>query len=313
MNFTRSSSLLAALLLVAAVTPATAQDRALPNASDTVTGRLFDAPANTRPLAEKFWWSDAWYDDGLLPLPENHEVSETELSYTNPADGTEIPAVLFRPKTEGRFPAVLFAHGRRGLDAFVRRLARRMAARGFVVLAPDLYAARFIDPMPLTHDPATESDVDAGVDFLLSRPDIAGRKICLYSHTRGGFYTLRVAVAFSRQKRDVACYVSFYPHWQNPNAPEPLQVYRYHPDLDRLEIPTLVFIGEYEQYQRRRSIETAISFMKRAGRDVRLIIYPGVGRGFDFRPPGVRTFADDLATKDSNLRAAAFMRKHLAP
>ena len=156
-----------------------------------------------------------------------------------------------------------------------------------------------------------EGDVAAGVDVLLGLPDVSSDKICLASHTRGGFYTLRVAVDRGRQDDAVACYVSFYPHWQDPNAPEPLQVYRYHPDLDRLEIPTMVFIGEYEQYQRRRSIETAVQFMKQAGRDVKLIVYPGVGRGFDFRPPNVRTFADDLATRDSTTRAAAFMKKHL--
>ncbi|SFV76127.1 hypothetical protein MNB_SUP05-10-952 [hydrothermal vent metagenome] len=40
-------------------------------------------------------------------------------------------------------------------------------------------------------------------------------------------------------------------------------------------------------------------------------MYPGIGRGFDFRPVHVRTFADDLATKDANQRTAAFVRKHL--
>mgnify|MGYP000582629079 CR=1 FL=1 len=80
---------------------------------------------------------------------------------------------------------------------------------------------------------------------------------------------------------------------------------------DALEIPSMLVIGEYEQYQRRRSIETAVKSMKEAGRNVRLIVYPGVGRGFDFRPPGVRTFADDLATQDATLRAADFMREHL--
>ena len=40
--------------------------------------------------------------------------------------------------------------------------------------------------------------------------------------------------------------------------------------------------------------------MKKSGKNVRLIIYPGVGRGFDFRAVGVRTFSDDLATKDFN-------------
>jgi carboxymethylenebutenolidase len=46
-------------------------------------------------------------------------------------------------------------------------------------------------------------------------------------------------------------------------------------------------------------------------RPAQLIVYPGVGRGFDFRPPNVRTFADDLASKDALQRAADFMRQHL--
>ncbi len=288
-----------------------AQEESQTSAADTVTGRPMEAPINTSPIEEKFWWSDDWFDRGVLEIPENHAVVERAVNYTNEEDGTDVPAILYRPETKGRFPGVLFQHGRRGLDQFVQRLARRIAARGFVVLAPNVFEARFIEAFPLTHDPMTESDVDSGVDFLLSQPDLSSSKICLVSHTRGGFYTLRVAVDRQRQMNEVACYVSYYPHWQDPNAAEPLQVYRYHSNVDGLNIPTLIFIGEYEQYQRRRSIETAVSFMKNSGKDVRLIVYPGVGRGFDFRSPSVRTFADDLATKDSNLRTAAFLKQHL--
>ncbi len=298
----------------AASTKTSAPDKAAEiTPADTVVGRSLEAPINTRPLAEKFWWDDAWYDDGRLPEPVNFKVSMREVSYTNEADGTEVPALLYRPEKAGRYPAVLFVHGRRGLDVFTKRLARRMAARGFVVLAPDLYAARFIDRFPLEHKYETEGDVGAGLDYLLALPDVSTRKACLYSHTRGGYYTLKVAVTQKRQEKDVACYVSFYPHWQDPNAAEPLQVYRYASELDRLRVPARIFMGEYEQYQRRRSIETAVRFMKQAGRDIRLIIYPGVGRGFDFRAPSVRTFADDLAAKDSNLRAALFMHEKLKP
>ncbi len=282
-------------------------------ASDTAVGRAMEAPVNTLPLDKKWWWSSAWYDDGILEVPTNYAVTEREVSYINPEDGTEVPAVIFRPKKEGKYPGVLFQHGRRGLDEPVKKLAKRMAARGFVVLAPDVYSARFIDERPIEHLVETEGDVNAGVDFLLKQPDISTSRICLYSHTRGGYYTLQVAVKYKRQENDVACYVSFYPHWQNPNAAEPMQVYRYAKEVDDLTLPTMIFIGEYDQYQRRRSMETAVSFMKKDGKDVRLIIYPGVGRGFDFRTPNVRTFADDLATKDSVQRAAAFMRKHLKP
>jgi carboxymethylenebutenolidase len=302
------------ILLAALSSTATqAQKQTAPDqVADTFVGRNLDAPVNKLPIKDKFWWSDAWYDNGILEIPVNHEVQQRAVSYLNNLDDTEVPAILYRPKTEGKYPAVLFQHGRRGLGELTQRMARRMAARGFIVLAPNIYEARFIERWPIEHDQASESDVNAGIDFLLSQPDISTSKICLYSHTRGDYYTLKVAVNYHRQKKDVACYVTFYPHWQNPNAAEPLQVYRYASELDSLNIPVLTFMGEYEQYQRRRSIETAILFMKKAGKDVRLIIYPGVGRGFDFRPPAIRTFADDLATKDSNMRAAAFIRKHLA-
>jgi carboxymethylenebutenolidase len=282
-------------------------------ASDTAVGRNLDAPVNTLPQTDKWWWSEDWYQRGKRVTPANHEVIERSVSYINPEDDTEVPAIIYRPKQPGKFPAILFQHGRRGLDEPVKRLAIRMAARGFVVLAPDVYEARFIDKFPIEHMVETEGDVNAGVDFLLQQPDISTSKICLYSHTRGGYYTLQVAVKYKRQEKDIACYVSFYPHWQHPEAAEPMQVYRYTSAVDKLDLPTMIFIGEYEQYQRRRSIETAVKFMKEAKKDVKLITYPGVGRGFDFRTPNVRTFADDLATKDSNQRAANFFRKHLGP
>lgn len=304
--------LLLTLLLPSSIQGQAASTKSTPAiVSDTVVGRTMEAPVNTRPVSEKFWWDDAWYDRGILPVPFNYEVIEKEVVYVNPTDDTEVPAIMYRPKYPGKYPGVLFQHGRRGLDELVQRLPRRMAARGFVVLAPDVYSARFIDKLPIEHMEETEGDSDAGIDYLLMQPDVSTSKICLYSHTRGGYYTLQVAVKYKRQKNDVVCYVSSYPHWQNPNAEEPMQVYRYAVEVDSLEIPTMVFIGEYEQYQRRRSIETAIKSLKKSGKDVRLIVYPGVGRGFDFRPAGVRTFADDLATQDSTLRAADFMREHL--
>ncbi|MBU2580118.1 MAG: dienelactone hydrolase family protein [Alphaproteobacteria bacterium] len=280
--------------------------------ADTASGRTLEAPVNLRPLAQKFWWSDEWYDKGTLDVPTNHAISERSVTYVNPADGTEVPAIVYRPADDKRYPAVLFQHGRRGLDELVKRLAKRLAARGFIVLAPDVYAARFIDIFPIAHMPETETDTAAGLDYLLGLDEVSTSKACVVSHTRGGYYTLKAAVTHGKQEKQIACYVSSYPHWQDPNAAEPDQVYRFATEAENLTVPAMIFIGEYEQYQRRRSIETAVGTMKTKGRDVTLIVYPGVGRGFDFRPPTVRTFADDLAAKDANARTAAFMTKHLA-
>ena len=258
---------------------------------------------------ELWWWDDAWWDESRIEAPDNYAIETGWTSYMS--GDVEVPALVARPREAGSFPAVLFVHGRRGLGDLIQRHVRRIAARGFVVLAPDIYGAHFIGTHPIEHDYELEKDVDAAVDVLLARDDISTDRACLYSHTRGGYYALKVATTFGRQEQDIACYVSYYPHLQDPNAPEPQQVYGYAPEIEQFTLPMLVFIGDEEQYQRRRVIETSIGILQEKGRDARLVIYPGVGRGFDFRDVNVRTFADDLASKDAVQRAANFMRSQL--
>jgi carboxymethylenebutenolidase len=258
-----------------------------------------------------WWWSEDWWENGQIEPVSNHKVETRWIEYQN--GDTTVPAMVARPADSKKYPAVLYQHGRRGLDELIQRQVKRIAARGFVVLAPDVYSARFIEKLPIEHDYAVETDTAAGVPVLLALPDVSTSKACFVSQTRGGYMTLKAATTHDMQHKGIACYVSYYPHIQDPNAPEPMQVYGYAPEVDQLDIPVLIFFGDQEQYQRRRSIETAVASLKDAGKDATIIVYPGVGRGFDFRPPNVRTFADDLAAKDAVQRAAAFISKHLAP
>jgi carboxymethylenebutenolidase len=228
-------------------------------------------------------------------------------SYRN--GDVEVPVEIL---TAGKFPVVVFLHGRRGLDELTRLVPLRLAARGFTVVAPDLYSGRFIESMPVRHDPALEDDAARAIDFALALPEARGQaKTCVVSHTRGGYYALKALVTKGRQGK-TACYVSYYPHWQHPEAPEAMQVYQYAPEVDELRVPVLVFLGEHEQYQRVRPILAGIDSLRAKKRDARVLVYPGVGRGFDFRPREVRTLADDLAAQDSLVRAAAFIRRTLS-
>jgi carboxymethylenebutenolidase len=269
------------------------------------------APASNPVGTDAWWWSDAWWEEGQIDVPTNLPVRTQWVEYES--GEASVPALVARPDDDGRYPAVLYQHGRRGLDELVQRQVKRIAARGFVVLAPDVFSAHFIEKFPIEHDYAVERDVAEGLDVLLARDDVSTTRACLVSHTRGGYMTLKAATTLGRQRDAAACYVSWYPHLQDPNAPEAAQVYRYAAEADALNIPVLVFIGEEEQYQRRRSIETAIRSLQEAGKDATLVVYPGVGRGFDFRPPEIRTFADDLASKDAVQRAASFIETHLRP
>jgi carboxymethylenebutenolidase len=256
---------------------------------------------------ESWWWDERWWQHGTLPMPANHAVRVRAASYRS--GELEVPVEIFSP---GNFPVVVFLHGRRGLDELTRLVPLRLAARGFTVVAPDLFSARFIDKMPVRHDAALEDDAARAIDFALALPEARGQaKTCVVSHTRGGYYALKALVTKERQPK-TACYVSYYPHWQHPEAPEAMQVYQYAPEVDELRVPVLVFLGEHEQYQRVRPILTGVDSLKKKNRDARVVVYPGVGRGFDFRPREVRTLADDLAAQDSLARAAAFIRRTLS-
>jgi len=288
------------LILLLALLPVTAAPAAPPGY----------APMENPVGPNSWWWDKAWWEDAQIPLPTNHKVETRWIEYAN--GDTSIPAMIARPAGQGTYPAVLYQHGRRGLDELIQAQVKRLAARGFVVLAPDVFSGRFIEKLPIEHDYAVEEDAAAGVDVLLALPDVSTRQACLASQTRGGYLALKAATTHQRQNNGIACYVSWYPHMQDPNAPEPMQVYRYAPEVDQLEIPVLIFIGDQEQYQRRRSIETAVQSLQTAGKDARLVIYPGVGRGFDFRPPNVRTLADDLAAQHALMQATRFINANLA-
>ena len=268
-------------------------------------------PMSALPDDRHDWLDTDWWAQGVLPVPENFRVSSATETLTT--DAADIPIYLARPEAEGDFPGVLFVHGRRGVDPLAQAHVRRLAARGFIVYAPDLYMGRFIEAMPIEHDYALESDLNDVLDHVVSERAHTGDRVCVYSHTRGGYKALKLAVTYERQADALACFVSFYPHMQDPNAPEPMQVYRYATEADALRIPALIFVGEHEQYQRKRGIDTAVASMQRNGLPVQLVTYPGVGRGFDFRAPPVRTFADDLATRDAIMRASRFMNEHLMP
>ena len=258
---------------------------------------------------QKWWWDEAWWEEGKIPGLKNHDVIMEEVNYR--VGDKAVYGYLFRPNDDKQYPAVYFQHGRRGLDDLTLLHPKRLAARGFIVYAPDLWFSNDIDKYPYGHEYVVESDAARGIEFLLTLPQVSTDKACVVSHTRGGYISLKALTVHKMQGDRVACWIAYYPHMQDPNAPEPAQIYGYAPEADLLTIPIMMFFGEHEQYQRHRPIIAIYEMLKQAGRDPKLIVYPGVGRGFEFRPEHVRTYADDLAAKDAMQRTSEFISKHL--
>jgi len=238
----------------------------------------------------------------LAPLPATG-ASVRDLTYRN--GNIEIGAKLYLPQGRGPHPAVLYVHARRGWDAEADAQVRRFVGHGIAVIALDYHSPRFIPAWPIEHDPATERDVELAIDALKKIPEVRSDRICVAGFSRGGYH----AVLLAARRSEIACVVTWYGHMVNPNAPEPVQVYRYAPEIEKINVPVLFIVGEEEQELRRTGIRRAYYALMKRGVPVELLMYPHARRAFDFRQD--QRDEEKLATIDAARRAADFIKAAL--
>ena len=128
----------------------------------------------------------------------------------------------------------------------------------------------------------------------------------LPGQSRGGYHAALLGV----RRPEVGAVVGYYPHLQNPNAPEPDQIYRYMPEVEQWRGPALLMVGESDHQLRRELVVRVAERLQQRGVDVELVVYPGAQRAFDFRRNG-RTVGDDLARADALERTVRFLTRAL--
>ena len=92
-------------------------------------------------------------------------------SVTLKSGDVDVPTEVAVPEGKGPFPPVLFIHAKRGYDENERRHITELAQQGFLVVAPEWQSGRMIERWPAEHNPATEKDVEAGLDYLINLPE----------------------------------------------------------------------------------------------------------------------------------------------
>jgi len=90
------------------------------------------------------------------------EVRSEEIKY--PAGDDAIAAHLARPAAAGKHPGVILIHEIFGLDDHIRGVADRIAAEGYVVLAPHLFSSKELSPT------LSQENIAAAMRFMMSIP-----------------------------------------------------------------------------------------------------------------------------------------------
>ncbi len=216
----------------------------------------------------------------------------------------DVPVAIAVPEGKGPFPPVLFIHAKRGIDENEQKHITELAQQGFLVAMPDWQSGRMIERWPSEHDPATEGDVEAALDYLLQDPRACRMSVGIVAQSRGPYYAIRLA---AKRPKDIAAIASYYGHMQNPNAPEPDQLFRVAPEVMQITTPLLLLIGEQDFELRRMSNGRAFYALWERGVPVELQGYPLARRAFDFR--GDQTPEEKVATRHARQRTQQWLQR----
>jgi len=217
-----------------------------------------------------------------------------------PGQAGEILAYLARPKADEKRPCVIVIHENRGLNDHIRDVARRVAAEGFLALAPDA-----LSPMGGTPEdqdkargiigqldgPATVKNFVAAVQYLKTHPLSTGKVGCT-GFCWGGAMTNQVAV----NSPDL---VAAVPYYGMAPAVE---------DVPKIKASILAhYAGQDERIN--KGIPAFEEALKKASVPYQIYVYEGARHAFnnDTNPGSYNKEAAYLAWK----RTIAFFKERL--
>jgi carboxymethylenebutenolidase len=235
-----------------------------------------------------------------------HDTEERWGAFETDGAETEVRYFVVRPQDDKPYPGVYYIYGRPGLDDRLLQEFRRLASFGFMVFTAHYHEALLMPPFSSRVDPDSAFKiVEDGLDVFLKLPGRTSDKPCVIATVRGGQYMVKMAA-----KGNFTCMIGYHAVLINHAWPEQFQEVTLLQEMRKVRIPTLLMIGSADYEVRQNQSKRAAQYLESRGVPVDLVVYPGAGRGFDFRIVD-RSLADDMAKMDSMYRAVAFLNKHM--
>jgi carboxymethylenebutenolidase len=218
-----------------------------------------------------------------------------------PVNGDAVPAYISLPPA-GSGPGVVVIQEWWGLVPHVRNVADRLAAQGFVAVAPDLYrgkqtaepdeAGKLVMEMQLEQ---AAKDMAAAVDALLAMPETTGEGVGVVGFCVGGGLALFLATL----KPEVAATVCYYGF--------PREGLDW--DLSAVKGAVLGHFAEEDDFAPPELVERMERQLRDAGVEVTFHHYPGTTHAFfnDDRPEVYHADAAEVSWR----RTLEFLRSRL--
>jgi carboxymethylenebutenolidase len=216
------------------------------------------------------------------------------------ADG-KIPGYRAMPVAGGPFPVVLVVQEVFGVHEHIRDICRRFAKRGYLAVAPELFArqgdvskipdvqeifTRIVSKVP---DAQVMDDLDAAAKWAGKSGHGDLKRLGITGFCWGGRIVWLYAAHSTRLKAGVA--------WYGKLTGQSTELTPKHPiDLaGKLKAPVLGLYGGADSSIPKETIEQMAKTLQAAGSPSQIIIYPSAPHGFhaDYRPSYQKEAAQD--------------------
>jgi len=207
------------------------------------------------------------------------------------SNGHNASGYLVTPPS-GSGPGVLVIQEWWGVDADLKKMADRIAAAGFVALAPDLYhgqvaghtemdkAAQLMNSMPADR---AARDMSGAIDFLASH-SASPKGVGVVGFCMGGMLSFIIA---ANRGDKVKAVVPFYGFPQGPMEP----------DWSTLTASVSGHMAEHDNFFPPAAAHALEKKLRGMGKDVTLTVHPGAGHAFMGPHNALGTLDETLAAK----------------
>lgn len=209
------------------------------------------------------------------------------------SNGNTASGYLARPEG-GSGPGVIVVQEWWGLDSGIKEMADRLAAAGFVALAPDLYHGELAehDEMDKASTLMTELPIDragrdmgGAVDLLADHDATTGAAIGVVGFCMGGMLTFVLA---SLRPDKIKAAVPFYGFPPIEDGPA---------DLTKIEAVIRGHMAENDDFFPPEQAQALEAYLQGLGKDATLTVHEGTGHAFMAPHNAMGTQDAELAAK----------------
>jgi carboxymethylenebutenolidase len=215
-------------------------------------------------------------------------------------NGKDASGELREPGGSAKAPGVILVQEYWGLNDHIKSLADRLAAEGFVVLAPDLYHGT------VTKDANEAGKLMTALDRAQAGGEVWGAVAALKEHPRcngkvgiigfcmGGSFSFAAAATVP----GLSCAVPFY------GIPDPTKI-----DLTKIAVPVQAHFSKTDQWAKPQLAEEVKKALDTKGVPMELHVYDAQHAFMNDTRPEV--YSPENA-KTAWSRAVSFLKKHLS-